>query len=566
MNISHLNPAAGAYERMCWLLLAVFCAFGLFDHSLWSSNDTREGAMIREMVRENIWVAPSFNGQYYLEKPPLLHWTAVVFCRMADRVNEGLVRLPAALFGFGALLLIGAWARALGQTRAGLPAAFMCATSALYFEYSRIVLTDAALTCAVILALYLFWRGYSAKRFAWYVFLPFLVVSALAFYAKGLIGPGLIWVAVALFLCIRREWKLIFGLGFAFALIFTVSLLPWVWALWKTGGMDFLHGVFWENQFGRFLAFNDPALPLDPYYVHKESIFYYLKNIPLRLLPWTLLVLPALWHWFRPGRIRRDPAALFVRTALLGMLAVLHLSSAKAACYSMPVFPVLFLMTGVWLADSLQNGFSQIERRLIWTTFGILAGAVLLAPLAYVVMFASGLSYIWAPGRSAALAGLGLAVMTLTAGFWSLRRILRKIRAGQQQQSLFELPIVLTVLGMLGAAIYTPVLEYQRSYVPLTDAVRVELEAGRRMALAGMHERNLGALMFYLDRRFDVVSTTNAHELNAFWDAAGGASGLVVSEHDLQKVQNGLEDKEYIVRPVPHDGKKSREFRLLLAD
>ena len=30
------------------LLLLAFSLFGLFDHSLWSANDTREGAMIDE--------------------------------------------------------------------------------------------------------------------------------------------------------------------------------------------------------------------------------------------------------------------------------------------------------------------------------------------------------------------------------------------------------------------------------------------------------------------------------------------------------------------------------------
>ena len=40
------------WERLSFfILLVVFFAFGLFDHSLWSSNDTREGAMIAEMYR-----------------------------------------------------------------------------------------------------------------------------------------------------------------------------------------------------------------------------------------------------------------------------------------------------------------------------------------------------------------------------------------------------------------------------------------------------------------------------------------------------------------------------------
>ena len=76
-------------------LLALFFAFGLFDHSLWSSNDTREGAMIAAMARGGSWTLPQLNGEPYLEKPPLLHWTGAALCRLTGVVNEGLVRLPA---------------------------------------------------------------------------------------------------------------------------------------------------------------------------------------------------------------------------------------------------------------------------------------------------------------------------------------------------------------------------------------------------------------------------------------------------------------------------------------
>ncbi len=89
-----------------WLLLAVFAFHGVFGHSLWGGNDSREGGMIWDMYRHDTWVTPTINGEPFLEKPPLLHWTALVFCHIAGRVTEGLVRLPAALYGFGTLVLV----------------------------------------------------------------------------------------------------------------------------------------------------------------------------------------------------------------------------------------------------------------------------------------------------------------------------------------------------------------------------------------------------------------------------------------------------------------------------
>ncbi|MBI2438148.1 MAG: glycosyltransferase family 39 protein [Lentisphaerae bacterium] len=640
--------------RGAWIVLAVFCAFGLFDHSLWSSNDTREGAMISEMVREGVWVTPVFNGRPYLEKPPLLHWTAVVLCRLFGRVNEGLVRLPAALFGFGALWIIGLWARDLLRERAGLVAAFLCATSALYFEYSRIVLTDAALTFMVVLALYLFWRAYSPGQPSyarhsglreggnalaepgatgprgWKRYLAFMMVAAAAFYAKGFIGPGLVWIPVGAFLVYRREWKLLVSLGAAFSVVFVLALAPWVAALWHAGGQAFLHGVFWENQFGRFLAFNDPNLPLDPYYVHKESVLYYLISLPARLMPWTLLVIPALIYFFRktcgafraespvedqpacpssaraialahrnfppqadppaednvvagvddPGPASARPATviscrrpdsppaglpvIFIRFALLGMLVLLHVSSAKAACYTLPLFPILFLLTGIWLEDTAILWKSVLERRLIGLTFGLVGFVVLAVPLGYVLLFAVGANIIRLSASGGATASFALALLALATGGYAALRLSRMFRSGRRNEAILTAPIVLAVVGMLDAAIFLPIVDYDRTYKPLAALVSQELNAGARIALAGERERDLGGLMFYLNSRLKVVALTNAVEWQAFLYERPGRAGVVVAESDLKEAELLLRGKTFKVIQPANCGRKSKEFRLVM--
>ncbi|MBI2441270.1 MAG: glycosyltransferase family 39 protein [Lentisphaerae bacterium] len=550
--------------RGAWLVLAIFCAFGVFDHSLWSSNDTREGAMIREMVREGVWVTPVFNGRPYLEKPPLLHWTAVALCKLFGRVNEGLVRLPAALYGFGALLIIGRWARALGRERAGLVAAFLCATSALYFEYSRIVLTDAALTFMVVLSLYLFWRAYTAGSTNQKRWIPFLAAAALAFYAKGLIGPGLIWVAVGAFLAYRREWKLIVALGAVFSVLFVLILAPWVAALWRSGGPGFLHSVFWENQFGRFLAFNDPNLPLDPYYVHKEPVLFYLISLPVRLLPWTLLVIPALIYFFRKKSPVEGLAATFIRCALLGMLALLHVSSAKAACYTLPIFPVLFLMTGIWLEDTAILWQSALDRRLIGLTFGLVGFVVLAVPLLYLLIFANPLVFIHLKGPSVASASFILEPIALATGIFAWRRLERIFRSGRRNETILTKPMVLAVLGLVNAAAFLPYVDFDRSYKPLAALVREELNAGARMALAGERERDLGALMFYLDSRLKVVALTNATEWQAHLYEQPGRAGIVVAKSDLPQAEHLLLGQPFKTIQPTNCGTKSRAFRLIM--
>ena len=95
-----------ALRHALWVLLVAFSIAGVFDHGLWAPNDTREGGMIWDMYQSGTWVTPTVNGKPYLEKPPLLHWTALLGCHLVGRVLPGLLRLPAALYGFGTLLLL----------------------------------------------------------------------------------------------------------------------------------------------------------------------------------------------------------------------------------------------------------------------------------------------------------------------------------------------------------------------------------------------------------------------------------------------------------------------------
>ncbi|MBU4200828.1 MAG: glycosyltransferase family 39 protein [Verrucomicrobia bacterium] len=562
-------------------LLALVFAFGLFDHSLWSANDSREGAMIREMFREGVWVTPVFNGRHYLEKPPLLHWTGLVFCHALGTVNEGLVRLPAALYGFGAVLIIWLWSRQLGHEAAGLAAAFMCATAALYFEYTKIVLTDAALTFMVLLSLFLFWKTWASGRDRWFDYLPFLLVSAISFYAKGLIGPGFVWVTVTGFLFYRRQWRRWMILMLMFVPLAIAVVAPWLVALWKTGGREFLVTALWANQFGRFFVFNNPGLPLDPFFVHKEPLSFYLTHLPERLMPWTLLVLPALVYWFRrngqsasamparPGCASGAPGSLlavYLRVALVAMALVLHGSSAKAACYALPLFPILFLMTGIWLEDAAGRWGSAVERWLIGITMLGLGLAALVVPMVYIVLFLWHSDLVWIPCRLTVYLGLVLALLALVAGLALAPRLWRQFRNGQRTQVLLAVPVVTAVLLILNAGAFFPAYDYQRTYEPFVNLVRQEIQQGRRIALAGDRERDCGAFMFYLDSRLQIVPLSDGSECSRFLDEVPGPAGIIVSQRDLGTIARLLAGRPLRVMKCDDCGYKSAEFRLLVYD
>jgi 4-amino-4-deoxy-L-arabinose transferase-like glycosyltransferase len=565
----------GRRERAVLLLiLAAFFASGLFDHSFWGPNDCREGAMIWDMVQSGRWVTPTLNGVPYLEKPPLLHWTGVIFCRLAGTVNEGLLRLPAALYGFGAVLLVWRWGRRLGRERAGLAAAFLCATSLTFMEYSKIVLTDACLSFMVMWSLTLFWNAREATRGRTWRYALFILVSALSFYAKGLLGPGFVWVSVGAYLLYRREWKLAFGLPLIFLPVFLLVLAPWARALWNAGGMDFLRGVFWDNQFGRFLTFGNQNLPRDPYFVHKEPIYYYLLNVPVMLVPWILLAAPALVRWFRRGQGLDAPLAVFMRFCLLGMLLVLHASSAKVGVYALPLLPIVFLMTAVWIEDAAERWTSKWERWPLALTARVLVAPPLLASIFYFLLFLLPQAFLrrhlgnmdlvrdLGAARTALTEALAVALLILTPLVW--RRLRTEFRRGERARAFLWMPAAWAAALMLASAILFPIYDSQRTSRPFAELLSAEMAKGRQIALGVSEEKYIGAFTFYTGRRLPVAGFTPF--LRELLDKTEVPVGILVKRSDLEQYGAEFGLDAYPALKPDHPGYMSDKFRLLIRD
>ncbi len=496
-----------------WLLLAVFSFSGVFGHSLWGGNDAREGGMIWDMVRHDTLVTPTINGRPFLEKPPLLHWTGVAICRLAGRVNEGLVRLPAALYGFGTLVLIVMLVRGpragaecdRSREVAAWGAAFLCGTAIEFQEYARIVLTDMALVFTVTLALFAFWRAYlrpSSGRW-----LAFLLAAALSFYAKGLIGPVLIWASVGLFLLWQRRFRLLAGLAALYLPLLLLAILPWAVALARADGEAAVRFFFWDNQVGRFFHFNNAALPHDPFFINKEAWSYYLTNLPLYLAPWTLLIVPALVAWARRSSPFRTPFHRFVASGVVGMALVLQVSAAKVASYALPVYPLLFTAVALWLAEVAARGRATwLERwsvRLTAAATGLLLGLV---PVALVVgtfvrprLFRTGGAL--ATGTSLALA---VAALTLLGGAALL--LVRLLRSPARALAAVAGPASYALIMVLAMHLVAPVLDHLRSYRPIADLAGAELDDGVAVALGTEQYRDVGAFTFYLDQRLPLLS------------------------------------------------------------
>ncbi len=259
-------------------------------------------------------------------------------------------------------LLIG---EALIASRAALAAALVFATGALACQVQVWLDTDALLLAGVAMALAGMYaalriadRGSAMSNARWRAYLVMHVGLTLAFFAKNFAG----WlVPVLTFLCFiawEGRWRELarreLYLG---ALLPAVCIALWAWAVAaRPNGTQLLRVLFWNNLLGRALPIAADAR-FNYSSGHPNSPGKYLFELPLYLLPWTVLTgaaLCAAWQGVRRAGPRRSAWRFALCAALPGLL-LLSLATTARGIYAAPCMVGFALLVGLWAADAVRT-------------------------------------------------------------------------------------------------------------------------------------------------------------------------------------------------------------------
>jgi len=377
------------------LVCLLVCFSGVAGHDLWTPDEPRVAAISLEMEQTGDAIIPRLAGKPFVEKPPLYFAVSALMLRLLGPVvgNVAALRLTAALFGVGVLLLSFGIAGRLYGRSVGFTAALILGTMEGFVENFHWIRVDAALAFFVLAAIFCaveaLYRGHPP------LLVPAGVFAGCAFLAKGLIGPALIVVAfmgLAISGAGRSGWGVfrerswISGAGLFFLSAAAVCSL-WVVPFWLTGGNDLWHEWFWVNNFGRFSGTAAKA------HMEPGAPFYYILQFGMYCLPWTPWVL--FWSIREALRAIKDRSvtreSLFLATWAAGSLLLLTLSTTKRGIYLLPVLPVFAIMAsrGVFMlgaeaADTkIARWFGAYTRFWVWLCIVILCSIAALPILAW---------------------------------------------------------------------------------------------------------------------------------------------------------------------------------------
>ena len=507
---------------MIVLALAPLWLTGLFGRGLWTPDEPREADIAWRMSQQSDRTLPQLAGTPFLEKPPLSYWMAAAgIATFGD--SAAAARAPLLACALITALALAALALAM-RLEAGpaLLAALIAGSALTAWRVSSWLAPDAALLAGNALALLGLWYGYTAapgrRKACGYALMH--LGAALGFMAKsapGWLVPGLAFVGLIVWerrWAELRRWELYAGF-----LLQVLIIGPWLWQVAQArDGAAALRTLFWNNLAGRFTHIDAPAA-LDYTSGHPNRPGKYFIELPLYLLPWTLIAAAALRRAWRGCRARgvRGTAWRFALLASLPFLVLLSLAATARDIYAAPALLGFALLAALWLEDA-QGAPSGLDRACLTGTRWLigLLGALLMAALAVLALAGSS---SWGATAAVLAALLALAVPALRE---ARRAQLHADLAGSLACSYGAY----TAAVCLSALIAFPVIDRGQDLGRLAREVRTDT-AHHPLALLAPDETTLAIIDHAQAPAFTVLNGNDAQTLT-HWFAARGPQARVL--------------------------------------
>ena len=356
MSASRSGPAVHRWAVRIVLALAPIWLICILDRGLWTPDEPREADIAWRMHQQSDRTLPQLAGTPFLEKPPLSYWMSAAGLTVFGD-SAAAARSPNILYATLTALAVGALALAMSDAAAAIIAALVTATTIIVFRVTVWLAPDACLLAGCAIALLGAYIGYtspaSRRKLLGYCLMH--AGAAMGFMAKS--APG--WMAPALALGAiivwERRWsELLRWELYAGFILQALFIGPWIWAVTHTAHeSEALLALFWHNIVGRFAKISAPTA-LDYSTAHKNTPGKYFIELPVYLLPWTLLVISALGRAWKKVRGSGPGATAwrFSVGASLPFLVVLTLAATARDIYSAPALLGLGVLVALWLREA----------------------------------------------------------------------------------------------------------------------------------------------------------------------------------------------------------------------
>ncbi len=347
--------------------------FRLGSRPLWDTDEGMHAATSKDMVVTGDYITPRLNGEKFYDKPVLFNWLAAASMRVFG-FTEFAARLPAAILGFGSVLVTYLLGRRMFNATVGLLGGVILATSIEFIILSRVVVHDIALLFFMTLGLYAYYRAFESERGRSIHLMVCYASLGLAVLAKGPVGLLLPTLIGGLFLLMMKRLRFLNEMRLGWGIfVFLLIAAPW-YVLIMLRNPDYAGYFFLKQNLMNFI----PAEAR-----HPRPFYYYVHILLGGFFPWSFFLPLALLHAVRRRSEEHGVARLYLLLWLGVVFVFFSMASSKLSTYILPLFPAAALLVGDCWCALLKAPTKGLRRGFVCSLLPLL------------IIFSLGLITIW---------------------------------------------------------------------------------------------------------------------------------------------------------------------------
>lgn len=357
-----------------WLLLVpvlVVYIAGLFTDVM-EADAAQYASMSYEMSNTGNYLQIYHRGADYIDKPPLIFWTAALSFKIFGASNFA-YKLPSLLFALLGLFATYRLARMYYRENVAWVSVLILSSCHAWFMINQDVRTDTILASCVILSIWQIAEFIQSKRTINAVYAAIAVSGAML--TKGPIGLMVPGLAFAMDIALKRQWNVLFRWQWLLMiLIIGICLLPMCIGLYQqfdaVGGKETYNGLitsglrfyFWTQSFGRLTG--------ESTWKDDTDAFYFVHTFLWAFLPWCLVfyagfVKKIIGVFKSRFRIGLDSEVLTFGGILFPAIAM-SISQYKLPHYIFVFFPLCAIVAACFMVDVAEKAKRSGYLTLFW--------------------------------------------------------------------------------------------------------------------------------------------------------------------------------------------------------
>jgi 4-amino-4-deoxy-L-arabinose transferase-like glycosyltransferase len=470
------SPSRHHFNKHALLFLIFLALFAFFFNLGGRPIETKDYLRYAEIAREILefddWIMLRLTGRIYVDKPPLHFWMIAGAYKIFG-VNPLAARLPSAVAAFCAVLLTFLFVkRKFGNTQTAFLAAVILMSSYDFLWWARRTRIDMVFSFFFSASLVFFYWGCESpsnrRKTLWYI--AFWLATGFAFMDKAFIAFANLAVVIpySVMVAFKPDGRTVKPVLLTITSpVVLLPTLPWIIALIN------------HPQFAVFWKVLDQTTIMD----RREAFYYYILQMPLKLLPTTPFLTLGVWGYIRHRKKLVNYRELsYSLLWIIAYLFILHLTAAKSARYLLPLYLPCSLLSA-WAIQFFLNKKNEALGFVLRWGDRILLGAAVLSLSAPLVI-----AHYYGVSMQAAL----LYTISMGAALLITRKFLTYKTAGLFV-SFIILILVIDVVDTVGR-------EKASAYFRMTQILKNENLQSEQIGFHNCSSRAREVLSFYFNQ------------------------------------------------------------------